>query len=227
MDKHGKVHRVKLSPESFFNEFSKKHTDFNLPDSKITTSQLSDAMRKVTGRNGVLKGIKPIKNGLKIIGKATTAKTSSNDWGTVIEGIYSAEIGDILVIKCDGDDPAVWGEMASKAAQKQGLVGTVIYGACRDVLGIKNLNYPVFSRDIIPNAGKPLNEGEINSPIICGGTTVHPGDIIMGDECGVVSVPFKLVEEVLEEAEIIINTEDKILNQLNDGKSFHEILGMD
>lgn len=226
MNKHGKVRKVKLSPESFLDEFSKKHTDFKISNVKITTSQLSDAMRKVTGRNGVLKGIKPVKSGMKIIGKAITAKTSAKDWGTVIKGIYSAEEGNILVISCDGDDPAVWGEMASNAAQKQGLVGTVIYGACRDVIGIKMLDYPVFSRDIIPNAGNPLNEGEINIPVICGGTTVHPGDLIMGDECGVVSVPFELIDEVLEETKIILDTEDRILDQLKEGISFQEILGM-
>lgn len=226
MKKHGKVRKVKLSPESFLNEFSKKPTDFNIPHAKITTSQLSDAMKKVTGRNGVLTGIKPVKSGLKIIGKANTAKTSANDWGTVIDGIYSAEEGNILVISCDGDDPAVWGEIASNAAQKQGLVGTVINGACRDIVGIKKLDYPVFSRDIIPNAGTPLNEGEINIPVICGGTTVHPGDLIMGDECGVVSVPVALIDEVLKETKIILNKEDQILDQLKDGRSFLEILGM-
>jgi len=183
-------------------------------------------MRKVTGRNGVLTGIKPLRSGLNIIGKASTVKTSANDWGTVIEGIYSAEKGNILVISCDGDDPAVWGEMASNAAQKQGLGGTVIYGACRDVLGIEKMDYPVFSRDIIPNAGKPLNEGEINIPVICGRTTVHPGDLIMGDECGVVSVPVELIEEVLDETRIILDAEDKILDQLQGGRTFLEILGM-
>jgi 3-hexulose-6-phosphate synthase len=226
MNRHGKVRRIKLSPESFLDEFSNKHADFDISNVKITTSQLSDAMRKVTGRNGVLTGIKPIKSDLNIIGKATTVKTSANDWGTVIEGIYSAAKDNILVISCDGDNPAVWGEMASTAAQKQGLNGTVIYGACRDVLGIKKLDYPVFARDIIPNAGKPLNEGEINSPVICGRTTVYPGDLIVGDECGVVSVPAELIEKVLEETKIILDTEDNIIDQLKGGRTFLEILGM-
>ena len=61
----------------------------------------------------------------------------------------------ILVISCDRDDPAVWGEMASTAAQKQGILGTVIYGASRDTTGIKKLDYPVFSRAISPKCRKP------------------------------------------------------------------------
>ena len=93
--------------------------------------------------------------------------------------------------------------------KNKALAGTVIYGASRDINGIKKLDYPVFSRDIIPNAGKPLAEGEINIPVICGGTTVNPGDLIMGDECGVVSVPFEIIEEVIEGACKILNNEDR------------------
>ncbi len=183
-------------------------------------------MRNITGQNGVLKGVKPVKSSFKIMGKANTVKTSENDWGTVIKGIYEAEKGNILVICCDKDDPAVWGELASTTAQKEGLIGTVIYGASRDIRGIKKLNYPVFSMNIVPNAGKPLAEGKINIPVICGQTTVNPGDFIMGDECGVVCVPEEITEEVLEESYNIINNENSIIHQLDGGKSFLDILGI-
>jgi 3-hexulose-6-phosphate synthase len=181
-------------------------------------------MRKVTGQNGVLVGVKPVKNSFKIIGKATTVKTSANDWGTVIKGIYESQKGDILVISCDRDDPAVWGEMASTSAQNQGLLGTIVYGAIRDVKGIKELDYPVFSRAVIPNAGKPLAEGEINISVICGRTIVDPGDLIMGDECGIVCVPEKIIDEVFEETYKILDNEKDILMHLKNGKSFLDIL---
>lgn len=226
MDKNGEVRKEKLSPESFLNQFSHRNSTYKLLKSKITTSQLSDALRNVTGQNGVLVGIKPVKKSFKIIGKATTVKTSANDWGTVINGIYRAKKGNILVISCDNDDSAVWGEMASTTAKKQGLSGTVIYGASRDVAGIKKLNYPVFSRDIIPNAGKPLAEGAVNIAVNCGSTIVNPGDFIMGDECGVVSVPKEITEEILEEAYKIVDNEDHIVRQLDSGKSFLDILGI-
>lgn len=226
MDRNGKVKKEKLSPESFLDQFSHRTSSYKLLRSRITTSQLSDALKNVTGQTGVLVGLKAIQKNFKIMGKATTVKTSANDWGTVIKGIYSAKKGNILVISCDNDDPAVWGEMASTTAQKQGLRGTVIYGASRDIAGIKKLNYPVFSRDVIPNAGKPLGEGAVNIPVNCGPTTVNPGDFIMGDECGVVSVPMEITEEVLEEAYTILDNEDHIVRQLNRGKSFLDILGI-
>jgi 3-hexulose-6-phosphate synthase len=224
MNNKGEVKREKLSPATFLKQFSqgpKKQRNLSLG---ITTSQLSDALRKVTGQNGVLVGTKPVKNSFRILGNATTVKTSANDWGTVINGIYESNKGDVLVISCDRDDPAVWGEMASTAAKKQGILGTVIYGACRDIASINELDYPVFSRAIVPNAGNPVGEGEVNIPVICGRTTVKPGDLIMGDECGVVSIPVDAVDTVLKEAYKILDNENSIASQLNDGKSFLNIL---
>jgi 3-hexulose-6-phosphate synthase len=225
MDNKGELNREKLSPANFLKQYSQGSNKQKSLSLGITTSQLSDALRKVTGQNGVLVGTKPVKNSFKIFGNATTVKTSANDWGTVINGIYKSKKGDVLVISCDRDDPAVWGEMASTAAKKQGILGTVIYGACRDIVGIKELDYPVFSRAIVPNAGNPIGEGEVNIPVICGRTTVNPGDLIMGDECGVVSIPVDVIDNVLEEANKILYNEDHIASQLNHGESFLDILG--
>ena len=222
MGKNEKVNKEKLSPESFLDQFS--HKSYKFLRSRITTSQLSDAMGNITGQNGVLVGVKAVKSSFRIMGKATTVKTSGNDWGTVIKGIYESKEGNILVISCDQDEPAVWGELASTTAQKRGLTGTVIYGASRDIVGIKKLDYPVFSRNIIPNAGKPLAKGVVNIPVICGQIIVNPGDFIMGDECGVICVPKEITEEVLEESYKILNNEDHIMRQLDDGKSFLDIL---
>jgi 3-hexulose-6-phosphate synthase len=224
MDNNGEVKREKLSPANFLKQYSQGSEKQKNLSLGVTTSQLSDALRKVTGQNGVLVGTKPVKNSFKILGNATTVKTSANDWGTVINGIYESKKGDVLVISCDRDDPAVWGEMASITAKKQGILGTVIYGACRDIVGIKELDYPVFSRAVVPNAGNPVGEGEINIPVICGRTTVNPGDLIMGDECGVVSIPFDVIDNVLKEAYKILDNEDHIANQLNHGESFLDIL---
>jgi 3-hexulose-6-phosphate synthase len=224
MNNKGEVIREKLSPANFLKQFSHGSIKQRKLSSEITTSQLSDALRRVTGQNGVLVGTKPVKSSFNISGTATTVKTSANDWGTVINGIYEAEKGDILVISCDRDDPAVWGEMASTAAQNQGILGTVIYGASRDIVGIKELDYPVFSRATVPNAGNPIGEGEVNIPVTCGRTTVNPGDFIIGDECGVVSIPMEVIDTVLSEAYTILDNEYRIASQLNEGVSFLDIL---
>ncbi len=214
--------KLKLSPKTFLKRSAPKLSD-KIINSDVTTSQISDALMRLTGKNGVLLGIKPIGN-FKSIGKATTVKTSANDWGTVIKGIYEAEKGDVLVISSDNDNTAVWGELASTAANLQGISGTVISGASRDSAGIKNLGYPVFSRNVVPNAGNPLAEGEINIRIECGNVSINPGDIIMGDECGVICVPEEIALDVLKEAHNIINKENELAAQLKQGESFLELL---
>jgi 3-hexulose-6-phosphate synthase len=213
--------KQKLSPESFLKQYT--HKNKNIIDQDITTSQISDALMSLTGENGVIEGVKPIDD-FKIMGKATTVRTSKEDWGTVINAIYTAKKGDVLVISSDGDDVAVWGELASTAAQKEGIVGTVIYGASRDSTGIIKLNYPVFSRNVVPNAGKPLSEGEINKPITCGNTNIKPDDLIIGDECGVVRIPGEIIVKVLKKAQDIIKNENNISQKLNNGTSFIDIL---
>lgn len=216
--------KQKLSPDTFLKKFaSKSSEESGYPD--VSTSQVSDALTKLTGRNGVVADVKPIDN-YKIIGRATTVKTASNDWGTAIKGIYSAKKGDILVISCEDDKTAVWGELASTAAKKQGLSGTVIIGASRDSAGIKSLEYPVFSRNVVPNAGKPLVEGEININLESGDTTIKPRDLIIGDECGVVSVAHEMVSKVMMEALKIVNNETEISTKLNQEISFMDILGI-
>lgn len=216
--------KQKLSPETFLKKFASK-TSEELVYHDITTSQFSDALSKLTGKNGVLVDIKPIDN-FKIIGRATTVKTSSKDWGTVIKGIYSANKGDVLVISCEDDQTAVWGELASEAAQIQGISGTVVIGASRDSTGIKSLKYPVFSRNVVPNAGKPLTEGEINVNLTIGDTIIKPGDLIIGDECGVVSVAQEMISEVMKEAMKIVDNETEIISKLNQDTSFMDILGI-
>jgi 3-hexulose-6-phosphate synthase len=217
--------KQKLSPESFLEQFTNKYSDKNVKNSSITTSQLSDALFNLTGKTGVIEGLKPVGDS-KIFGRARTVQTSSDDWGTVIHGIYAAKKGDVLVISCDGEDKAVWGELASKSAQMRGIAGTVIYGASRDSGGIMDIGYPVFSRMVRPNAGKPLSEGEINKPIICGNINVKNRDLIVGDECGVVRIPDEISSEVLKEAYGILENEHKIFKELNQGKSFLDILNI-
>ena len=74
-----------------------------------------------------------------------------------------------------------------------GLLGTVVYGASRDIKGIKKLDYPVFSRAVIPNAGNPWPKEKLTFRSSVDGQQYNPGDLIIGDECGVVSVPDEII----------------------------------
>ena len=217
--------RKKLSPEGLLELFSPKFSDSKLARLNLSTSQVSDALIKVTGNPGVLSGVKPLLD-KTIIGRAVTASTMADDWGTSIKAIDAAKKGEVLVIQVEGDDQAVWGELASKTAQEKGVISTVIDGAVRDVGAIKKLEYPVFSKTIVPNAGSSKAEGKVNIPLTCGNVTVNPQDLIIGDECGVIVVPDEHLNEVIAETLIIKKNEMQIISKIEKGYSFSEILGL-
>lgn len=215
--------KMEISPEGLLKRFSHQHS-FDQWKDQLSTPQLSDALKSILNYIPVIPGIKPLKDEYKILGKIITINTSANDWGTALDAIDLAEKGDILFIKTDKDDSAVWGELASKNAQCQGIAGTVVYGAVRDVSAIRKLDYPVFTKSIVPNAGAPLAEGEVNIPLKCGDIVINPHDVILGDDCGVIVVPGELFSEALNKALNIKKDEKKILNKLESGFSLSKIV---
>ncbi|BDZ70637.1 RraA family protein [Methanobacterium petrolearium] len=218
--------KIEISPESVLEKFSTPKKEDHFPHLDLPTSQISDALKSITCENGVIHGIKPVKNNIKVMGRAVTVKTDPEDWGTALKGIDAAQEGDVLFIDAENGYDAVWGELTSSSSQEKGIAGTVVYGAVRDVEAVRNLNYPVYSCRIVPCAGEPKGEGEINIPLECEGVKVKPGDWIIGDDCGVVVVPAKCFKEVIEAASNIKDKETRIIRRLKDGWSLSEILGI-
>ena len=234
--------KMEISPEGLLKRFSREHY-FNLYKEEMNTSQLSDALKHQVDYKWVIPGVKPLKDEFKIIGKAVTVQTATHDWGTALKAMDLAEEGDILFIstenigsgnktehetnnEMDENGGAVWGELTSKTAQKKGLTGTVVYGAVRDVTAIKKLNYPVFTKSVVPHAGAPLAEGKVNVPLTCGGVTVNPQDMIIGDDCGVIVVRAEIFSRVMKEALNIRKDENEIIRKIENGWSLSKILDM-
>ena len=177
-----------------------------------------------------LKGIKPILENQKIVfGEAITVKISYNDWGTLIKAISFAK-NKIIVAEVVGEgkyETAVWGGLASLNAKIKGVRGVVIDGCVRDVEDIKALKFPVFAKNFCPNAGKPLNLGEINVAVNCGGVVVEPGDIIIGDCNGVAVIKKSSLQEVIENAKNIKEKERKIKERILRGQDLRDILNLE
>lgn len=218
--------KMKISPRSLLEKFSSGEGISDSFPRDISTSHVADALKNLTGTSNVVFGVKPIKSGLNISGEAVTAQTRSDDWGTVLKAIDQAEAGKILFLQSEDDQSAIWGELTSKTAQNKKIKGTIVYGAVRDISAVKSMNYPVFSRSIVPNAGAPLNKGRVNIPLQLGDLTVYPGDFVIADDGGVVVVPQEKLRETLEESLKIKNKEEKILELVNEGKSLSNILGI-
>ena len=215
--------KMEISPEGLLKRFS-HHQNFNYYKDKLSTPQLSDSLKKLLDYNPIIPCVKPLNDDYKILGKIITVQTSSEDWGTVLEAIDLAEKGDIIFISADNDDSAVWGELTSKSAHNKGIAGTVIYGAVRDAAAIKKINYPVFSRAVVPNAGTPLAQGDVNIPLKCGEITINPQDVVLGDDCGVVVVPGELFYQAINQALLIREEEEKIIKKMDKGYSLSNII---
>ncbi|MGG3803291.1 RraA family protein [Metabacillus fastidiosus] len=164
----------------------------------IPTTCISDAM---DGLNNFNPEIKPLREEYRFAGRALTVKIPVGDNLAVLRAIRESKPGDVLVIDTKGDTyRGIAGDFVVGMAQTLGVNALVVDGAVRDVLGIKELNFPVFCKGIAVAASGKAGVGEINVPISCGGQPVHPGDMIVGDANGVVVIPQAIEQEVLKKA---------------------------
>ena len=190
--------------------------------SKVSTPNISDAMH----RKGAMHGIRPIRSGFHMVGKALTVKTMDGDWAKPVEAIDKAEPGDVLVIDAGSGDTAVWGELATWSAKIKGLAGVVIDGAVRDLDDLLKIDFPVFCRNVSSNAGEPKGFGEIGVEIKCGGQNVRTGDWIVGDDSGVVVIPQEIAQEIANRALDVKEHEDRIREEIKRGSSLGKVLNV-
>lgn len=164
----------------------------------LPTTCLSDAM---DGLNNLNPAIKPLKESYRLVGRALTVKIPVGENLAVLRAIRESKPGDILVVDAKSDGyRAIAGDFVVGMAQTLGIGGIVVDGVIRDIVAIKELNFPVFAKGTTVAASGKTGVGEINLPISCGGMTINPGDMIVGDADGVVVVPQKIEQEVLAKA---------------------------
>jgi 3-hexulose-6-phosphate synthase/6-phospho-3-hexuloisomerase len=189
---------------------------------QVSTPNISDAMH----RKGVMRGIKPLFENIKLVGKAVTVQTFEGDWAKPVEATDVAKEGDVIVVYAGSKDVAPWGELASWSCKQKGIAGFVIDGAVRDVDEIRRIRFPVFAKCIVPNAGEPKGFGEINAEITCGGAEVRPGDWIIGDDNGVVVVPKERAYEIARRAKEVWKAEERVREEIKRGKTLSQVLDL-
>ncbi|MEC0313648.1 RraA family protein [Bacillus subtilis] len=165
---------------------------------KTPTTCISDTMQ---GLNNLAPTIKPLKDEYRVAGRAFTVKMPVGDNLVFLKAIKEAKPGDVLVVDAKGDTyRAIAGDFIVGMAQTLGIKGIVADGVIRDIEGIKQLDFPVFCLGTTVAASGKAGMGEINVPISCGGVTIQPGDIIVGDADGVVVVPQAMEQEILKKS---------------------------
>src|SRR5690625_2507772 len=167
----------------------------------MPTTAISDVLK---GMNNLDPAIKPLKDTYQIAGEAYTVKLAVGDNLHLLKALKEAKPGDILVVDVKGDTyRAIAGDFVVGMMQTLELGGLVVDGVIRDLIDIKKLNFPVFSKGTTVSSGGKNGPGQTNVSISCGGTSVHPGDIIVGDVDGVVVIPRDAAKDVLQKAEEI------------------------
>lgn len=192
---------------------------------KLDTPTVSDALDKLQIRGGCY-GLTPIVLGKKMVGPAFTVKYGpiGEHKGTVGDYIDDCQAGDIVVLDNAGrTNCTVWGDILTYVATSKGISGTVIDGVCRDVDGIRELGYPMFSRGYYMVTGKDrVMVQSVNETVAISDIQVRPGDLIMGDESGILVIPRNRADEVLAMSKQIDNAERLILNEVKNGASLGE-----
>ena len=196
----------------------------------IGTSTIADLLDEM-GLKGIMYGIRPVRPGARVVGPAVTVKEVSGDVGTYTAEdfpigtvIESAESGDVLVFDNAGKEISTWGGLATTAAKVRGVAGVVVDGGCRDADQTVEMGFPIFSRHITPTPARTrIKILEVNGIILCGRARVCPGDVIVADRTGVVVVPLKKADEILERANAVEKTETQFIDALKKGKTFNEM----
>jgi 3-hexulose-6-phosphate synthase/6-phospho-3-hexuloisomerase len=185
----------------------------------VSTANISDVMH----RERELEGIHAVVSGAKMIGRALTVRTAPGDWAKPVEAIDQAEEGDVIVVDAYGVGPAIWGEQATRSCLQRKLAGVVINGGIRDVKEIRELGFPAFAKLIMPAAGDPRGWGQIGVPIKIGGTEVHTGDWVVGDDNGVMVIPQKMAVEMANRAMHWMEKESREIEEIERGSTLAKV----
>ncbi|MFF2185280.1 RraA family protein [Streptomyces sp. NPDC058155] len=151
------------------------------------------------GREQVMDiGIRPLWPSVpRIAGPAFTVRCAPGDNLMLHAAIYRAEPGSVIVVQGGDVDYALAGGNVCAVAQRRGIAGFVLDGVMRDLAEVRELNFPVFARGLMPVPGIKATVEPLNREVRCGGVVVNAGDIVVADEEGIVVTPRARREEVL------------------------------
>jgi 4-hydroxy-4-methyl-2-oxoglutarate aldolase len=159
---------------------------------------------------------------IRMAGPAYTV-VAEDDHLPVMAALADAEPGDVLVIATNGGSRAVFGELFATEAHRRGLAGIVADGFCRDLRGLRGIGLPVFARGTTPRSGTTKSRAAPGATISCGGVEVSPGDIVFGDDDGVLIAPADRIAAALETAEMIGRSERAILAAQARGEALNDL----
>jgi len=180
----------------------------------LPVANIADEMNRFSCMDG---RIKPL-NKAPLLGPAFTVKARIGDNLMFHKALDLAQPGDIIVIDVQGDIVnSLTGEIMMRQAMKKGLGGIVIDGAVRDIEALREMDMPIYAVGVTPRGPYKDGPGEINVPISCGGMTVNPGDILVGDADGIVVITQQDAPEVAKKAKGKLAKEQSTFKAIAEG----------
>ena len=154
-----------------------------------------------------------------MVGPALTVKARGGDNLALHAALNIAEAGDVVVVSNEEDNTrSLIGEiMMAYLRHDRKVAGIVIDGPIRDIDEIGQWDFPVYATGTTPGGPYKEGPGEVNVPVACGGISVNPGDIILGDPDGVIVIPRKDAAQILEDAKKFQEADEKKLEAAKNG----------